>query len=272
MHLAQAGQLGVQLRDLLRRGEAVLGAEEAEQRAGEVRGEADQGRECEWCLRRWRAHDARAVAVDGGVEGELAGGEEALPASGAVSDDTELAVGRGEGAEMMGGGIHVADQAVVRHPAGRSHRRGGIVGAGALALALVEIGADGEVAGGGKGAGHLLAPAVPARHVVDDNDSAEGPVAHGLGEVGADLVAAVAGDPDRLPGQRVRDVWHGSAPDAIAGDCGYQCRTDGAALAAPQPGRSRSEERGGQLPAQRLDHGVAAARRCQGAEHHPAEL
>src|ERR1035437_5795355 len=134
---------------------------------------------------------------------------------------------------------------------------------------------DGEVAGGGEGAGHLLAPAVPSGHVVDDHDTAEGPVAHGLGEVGVDLVVAVAGDPDRLRGQRVRDVWHGSAPDAIADDCAHQCRTEGAALAALDLGRagmirlvdemrvaahrSRSEECGGQLPAQRLDRWVAKA-------------
>src|ERR1035437_10033649 len=97
---------------------------------------------------------------------------------------------------------------------------------------------DGEVAGGGEGTGHLLAPAVPSGHVVDDHDTAERPVAHGLGEVGVDLVAAVAGDPDRLRGQRVRGVWHGSAPDAIADDCAHQCRTEGGALAASCLGRA----------------------------------
>src|ERR1019366_685175 len=100
MILAQAGQLGIQFRRLIRGREAVVGAEQAEQRAGEVRGEADQGRELEWRLRRWRAHDPRAVAVDRGVEGELAGGEEALPPPGAVADDAELAVGGGQGAQM----------------------------------------------------------------------------------------------------------------------------------------------------------------------------
>jgi len=53
---------------------------------------------------------------------------------------------------MAGGRIHVSDQAVVRHSAGGPDRRGGIVGAGVPALAEVEIGADGEVAGGGEGA------------------------------------------------------------------------------------------------------------------------
>src|ERR1039458_8418135 len=103
MNLAQAGQLGVQLRGVLRRGEAVLGAEQAEQRAGEAGGETDQRLPPEGCLRRRRADDSRAVAVDSGVEGELAGGQEGLPSSGAIPDDTQFAVGRGEGAEMEGG-------------------------------------------------------------------------------------------------------------------------------------------------------------------------
>ena len=72
--------------------------------------------------------------------------------------------------------------------------------------------------------------------MVDDHDAAEVPIAGGLGEVGGDLVTGVAGDPDRLGRQRVRDVWHGSAPDAIADSCGHQCRTDGLALATPHLG------------------------------------
>ena len=61
--------------------------------------------------------DEGAVAVDGGIEIEAAGGQERLAAARAVADGGHLAVGPGMRPEVGRGPAHVADQAVVGHPA-----------------------------------------------------------------------------------------------------------------------------------------------------------
>ena len=78
MCLAQPGELSVELGDVLRRGKAILGAEEAEERAGELRGEADQRDEAHRILGRRAADHACAVAVDRRLELQATGREEGL--------------------------------------------------------------------------------------------------------------------------------------------------------------------------------------------------
>src|SRR5919107_6312632 len=75
-----------ELLDLLRRGVGVLGAEQSQERAGQVEGAVDERLHLQREALRRRPDDARAVAVDGGVQRQAGRGEEGLPAAGAVAD------------------------------------------------------------------------------------------------------------------------------------------------------------------------------------------
>src|SRR6476661_8923654 len=82
--LPRLAEQPVQLRDVLGRRVLVLGAEQPEQRAAQVGDPVVEGAHLQWEAVRWGADDERAVAVDGRVQVDRAGGEEGLPAAGAV--------------------------------------------------------------------------------------------------------------------------------------------------------------------------------------------
>src|SRR6516165_3849914 len=81
IRLALRLQFLFELRDLVGRGVLVIRAEQAEQRAGQVLGEVLDGADLQRHALGRGAGDERAVAVDGGVEGQAACGQERLPAA-----------------------------------------------------------------------------------------------------------------------------------------------------------------------------------------------
>jgi hypothetical protein len=84
--LAELGEQLVQLVDLGRRRVLVVVAEQAEQRGAQVRQPLAQRRHAQRELGRRVAEHEGAVAVDRGVDVQLAAGEHGLPAAGAVPD------------------------------------------------------------------------------------------------------------------------------------------------------------------------------------------
>ena len=108
--------------------------------------------------------------------------------------------------EIAGRAVNVADEPIVGHASERPDDGRGVVGGGSRRLAAVEVRADGEVAVRRELPGDLLHPLVLAGHVVDHHDAAESSLVERLGEIGLDLVAAVAREADGLRPQRVRHV------------------------------------------------------------------
>jgi hypothetical protein len=201
--LALGLQFLFELADLAGRGVLVVGAEQAEQRAGQVPGQVLDGAGLQRHALRRGAGDERAVAVDGGVERQADPGQEGLAAAGAVADDADLAVGRGQAAQVRRGPGYVADQARVGHAALGAGRRGSIVGAGARGVAVIEVRHERVVAFRGETPGDLLGRRVVAGHVMDHDHAAERSGAHRPGQVGLDLVPAAAADGDGLGQRRV---------------------------------------------------------------------
>ena len=123
--------------------------------------------------------------------------------------------------EVGRGPADVADQALVGHPALGPGRGRGVVGAGPGGLAGVQVGADGQVAVGGEPPGDLLGRLVVAGHVVDHHHPTGRRPVERLGQVGLDLVAAVAGDRDRLRPHRIAAVECAAPVSSVVAPSGF---------------------------------------------------
>ena len=176
--LAGGLQRQLQLVHLLRAGELVVVTEEAEQGTVQVGRAVDQWRHLEReAVGNGAGHEG-PVAVDRRIDGQADSGEERVPASRAVADDADLAVGRRERPQGLDGRVGVAHEWSSGMPPA-SRRRRGIVGIDIEALAGVEVGAERVVAVGGEAPRDLLGRRVPARQVVDDEDPGKGTVPAG---------------------------------------------------------------------------------------------
>ena len=67
--------------------------------------------------------------------------QERLAPAQAMTDSPHLPVGSGERLDLLHSRVHVADQAVVRHPAGGPEAAERVVGAGTFSLAAVQVAA-----------------------------------------------------------------------------------------------------------------------------------
>ena len=97
----------------------------------------------------------------------------------------------------------VADKSCIGDTPLRPRRGRGIVRAGSRGFAVVEVGADGQVAVGGEIPRDLLGGLVIARHVVDHHDATHGRAIQWLGQIRLDRITAVTGDLDRLRPHRI---------------------------------------------------------------------
>ncbi len=190
----------LQFRDVLRRRVLVFRAEQAEQRAGQVPGPVDQGRDA---VQRMpfgcSLDDEAAVAVHGGVEWQADRGEERLAAARAVADHADLAVGVTQPAQVSRRARHFADDPLVgdgdraRGP-GRRHR---VVRGRARRLTVVKVRHHRVEPARGERPGKLRGLPVVTGQVVDDHHAAD--AIGGCGperprRVRLDLVAAVPDD------------------------------------------------------------------------------
>ena len=116
-----------------------------------------------------------------------------MPPAGAGAEDADLAVEALLRTHPFHGGLRVADDLGVRNAALGAHLGADIVGV-ALADALIEVGADGDVAVVGKLARHLAIELAPGREMVDQHDAREGPRPRGSRCIGRDRRALVAVD------------------------------------------------------------------------------
>ncbi len=108
---------------------------------------------------------------------------------------------------MRRGAGDVTDEPLVRHAALGPGRRRGVVRGCARSLPPVEVGTDRVVPELGETAHDLLAPAVVAGHVVDDDHSAAWPVDVGSGDVRLDLVTVVSFEFDRGGSEVMAHGW-----------------------------------------------------------------
>ena len=144
--LARGLQRLLLLRDLLGRRVLVLLAEQPEQRAPHVGGHVDR-RDGHAIAEAFGRHDdTAAVAVDRGVDVDLARDEPRVATAGAVADHADLAVAVGQRAQHGDRGRDVADDARVGCAAGLARGLGRVVGARAGRVAVVEVRAQRAVA------------------------------------------------------------------------------------------------------------------------------
>ena len=176
----------------------VVGAEEAEQRAREILEHWHERRESHTGVGGGVHHHVRAVAIDGRVQIEAARCQHRLTTTRAVADHGDLGIGRRQRSQIRRRGANVADESLVGHAAQRSRGGRRVIGAGPGRFAAVEVDADGVVPIGRESTGDLLGRLVVARQVVDDDDTADGPIDDGLGEVRLDDVIRVTFEIDGL--------------------------------------------------------------------------
>jgi hypothetical protein len=204
--LAVRLERGFEFGDVLGRGMLILGAEQAEQRAGQVTGPLDQGRGAvQWVTLGRCLDDEAAVAVDGRLQRQAHRGEERLPAARAVADHADLAVGVGQPAQVRRRARHLADDPLVRDGdrAGRPRRRHRVVRGGPRRLAVVQVRHHRVEAARGERPGELRGLPVVAGQVMEDHDPADRAGLERPGRVGLDLIAAVPGDGYALGQYRV---------------------------------------------------------------------
>jgi hypothetical protein len=114
-----------------------------------------------------RTRDTASIAIHRSIDPRQgAGGQVGLAATGAVADDTNLAVEVGQGAEVADGRGHVAHGAIVRHAALGPHTVAVLLGRD-LAFAEMQVRTDGHIAVMGEFASDLLGRLIPAGHVMD---------------------------------------------------------------------------------------------------------
>jgi hypothetical protein len=204
--LAVRLERGFELGDVLGRGVLILGAEQAEQRTGQVPGPLDQSRGAVQRVTLGRGlDDEAAVAVDGRLQRQADRGEEGLPAARAVADHADLAVGVGQPAQVCRRARHLADNPLVRDGdrAGRPRRRHRVIRGGPRRFPVVQVRHHRVEAARGERPGELLGLPVIAGQVMEDHHPAHRAGLEGPGRVGLNLVAAVPGDGYGLGQHRV---------------------------------------------------------------------
>ena len=191
-------ELGLVLVHLLRRGALVVVAEDAQDRARQVRGVVDGGDGLLLGQVVPARHHAAAPALHHRVEAlGAAGGEKGVAPARAGAPDANLAVVIGHGAQVAHGARQVAYDLVVGHAAvgpdlgGHVFRRAG-------AGPVIEVGADGGKTVVRQPARRLTVPLVPAGQMVDGHHAGERSRAQRTRVVGVDGVAVVALDGDGL--------------------------------------------------------------------------
>src|SRR5262245_13345109 len=129
----------------------------------------------------------------------MAGIEKGMPPSGARAEHADLAVVALLRAHPFHSGLRVADNLRIRDAALGAHLGSDIVRV-ALAVALVEVGADGDVAVMGELARELAVDLAPAGEMVDQHDAGKWAWPRGARHIGRDRRALVAVDLDLLHG------------------------------------------------------------------------
>ena len=122
-------------------------------------------------------HHAAAPLLDAGIDVlPLAGIDEGVPAARAGADKTNLAVVIGLRAHPLHGGFGIADHLGVGNAALGAHLGGDVVrvAVAAATLALVEVGADREIAVMREPTRRLDVELAPAREMVDKHDARKG--------------------------------------------------------------------------------------------------
>src|SRR5579864_479794 len=175
--LAVLLEFGLVLVHLLGARRAIVVAEQAEQRAAEVLGHVDRRDRRLGVELLWAHHHAAAPLLDAGIDVlALAGIEEGMPAARAGTDETDLAVVIGVRAHPLHRGFGVADHLGVGDAAFGADLGGDVVrvAVAAATLALVEVGADREIAVMREPARRLDVELAPAREMVDQHDARKG--------------------------------------------------------------------------------------------------
>src|SRR6516162_8271388 len=116
-----------------------------------------------------------------------------MPPAGAGAEHADLAVVARLRAHPFHGALGVANDLGVRNAALGAYLGGDVVGV-ALAVALIEVGADGHIAVVGELARELAIDLAPARQMVDEHHPREGPRPRRTCHVGRDRRALVATD------------------------------------------------------------------------------
>src|SRR5436190_5590166 len=184
--LAVLFQLGFVLIHLLGTRRAVVIAEEAKQRAGEILGHLDR-RDRRLGIELLLAHHhAAAPQFDTGVDiFLLARIDEGMPATGAGAEKPDLPVVISLAAHPLHRGLGIADHLRVGNAALRAHIGGDVVRI-ALTRTLIEIGADREIAVMREASRRLDVELAPARKMVHEHHAGEGALALGLCRISGD--------------------------------------------------------------------------------------
>src|SRR5688572_9431789 len=172
--LAVLLELGLVLVHLLRARRAVVVAEDAEQRAGEVLRHVDRRDGSLRVELLFGHHHTASPLLDASIDIlALAGINEGVPAARAGADETNLAVVTGLRAHPFHGAFGIADHLRVGDTALRTYLCGDVVrvAVAASTLALVEIRADREIPVMREPAGRLNVELAPAREMVDKHDA-----------------------------------------------------------------------------------------------------
>ena len=171
---------------LLRARCAIFVAEQAEQRAAEVLRHVDR-RDGGLGIQLLRSHHhAACPQLGAGVDVlSLAGIDEGMPTARAGAKKTNLAVVIGLRAHPFHGGFGIADHLGIANATLGAHLGGDVVrvAVAASTLALVEVGADGEIAVVCEPTRRLNVEFAPAREMVDKHDSRKGARTRWLGHV-----------------------------------------------------------------------------------------
>ena len=131
-----------------------------------------------------------------------------MPSARAGAEDTDLAIVARLRPHPFHSGFSVAHDLRVRHAALSAHFRCDIVRI-ALAIALVEVRADGEIAVVRELARHLDVELAPPRKMMHEHDAGKRPRPRWARCVGRNLVAFVALELDELHGHAA--VWHSAS-------------------------------------------------------------
>jgi hypothetical protein len=177
----------------------IIVAEQAEQRAAQLRREID-GRDRPLGVELLGVvdDDVAAPAIHGRVDAvERAGGEIGVAPARAEADHSDLAVGIGLGAQKLHAARDVAHHLLVGDAAGRAHAGADIVGA-AGAFAEIKVRRDGRQSMMGELAGRLLDPFIPPGHVMDQHHAGPRSAAERTRVIGFAHIALVAAKGDRL--------------------------------------------------------------------------
>src|SRR6185437_13760081 len=171
-------ELGFVLVHLLRARRAIVVAEEAEQRAGEVLRHVDWRDRLFLVEVRLGHHHVAAPLLDAGIDVlALAGVDESVPAARARPHHTDLAVVIGLRAHPRHGAGGIAHHLGIGDAALSTNLGADVVriGVTAAAFARVEIGANREIAGMSEAARLVDVIFAPARREVNQHDARKGP-------------------------------------------------------------------------------------------------